>query len=376
MSGTRAYADLGGQVSAGEVYVRTGLVGAVGVVLCAGNPNGVLVSGARGQLAVDVVGGVVYQSTDGAIAWVTLASVIGGGGSDPIYSTGADGVLTFDGVTPVAGLVPAAGVYTMARDLLPSQLTVQAGVRLKLAGSAIFGSEWAQIDGVVDDDGLPGGTGTAGAARAARRFDSGAAGGDASGANAGGTSGEAWPALAQAAIALAGGVGIIGPTATARMQGGAGGGSAGGFPGDGGAIGLTGGEGRLDFVTICSGYPRAGFGTRASFGSGGGSGGSGPGVGSRGGGGAGGGCALVAVPELRGTGRISARGGNGGAPTAGDGYGGAGGGGGGLVIAVYDVIASTLALDVAGGAGGAGDGTTGRAGGGGAPGFLWQRPLK
>jgi len=292
---------------------------------------------------------------------------------DPVFSTGADGVLVFDGAATVAGLVPAGGVYTMQRDLLPSQMTVQAGVRLKLDGSAIFGSEWAQIDGILDDDGAAGGTGTSGAARAARRFAGGAAGGSASGSNDGGASGEAWPALAAAAATLNGAVATIGPTATARFQGGAGGGSAGGFPGGGGAITLTVGEGRLDFETLCSGYPLAGTGTRATFGSGGGSGGSG--AGARGGGGAGGGCALVAFPELRGTGRISVRGGDGGASAAGGNSGGGGGGGGGLLIAVYNTIAGTLTMSVTGGAGGAGDGT-GRAGGGGAPGYSYNRPLR
>ena len=292
---------------------------------------------------------------------------------DPVFSTGADGVLVFDGAATVAGLVPAGGVYTMQRDLLPSQMTVQAGVRLKLDGSAIFGSEWAQIDGILDDDGNAGGTGTSGAARAARRFAGGAAGGSASGSNDGGASGEAWPALAAAAATLNGAVATIGPTATARFQGGAGGGSAGGFPGGGGAITLTVGEGRLDFETLCSGYPLAGTGTRATFGSGGGSGGSG--AGARGGGGAGGGCALVAFPELRGTGRISVRGGDGGASAAGGNSGGGGGGGGGLLIAVYNTIAGTLTMSVTGGAGGAGDGT-GRAGGGGAPGYSYNRPLR
>jgi hypothetical protein len=330
--------------------------------------NGQLLIGNAGAYNVaSLTAGSNIAITPGA-GTLTIAAT---GIPAPWFGTGLDGALVFDGVSTVAGLVPVAGVYTLVRDLLPTTMVVQAGVRVRTAGGAIFASVSVLVDGILGDDGADAVGATAGSPRATTlRYQSGSAGGSAG--SAGGTISNAWPIFTTAAAGAGVAAGVVGVVGAVPGQGGSGGGGTGASAG-GGAINVTtlaNSLGMIDLSTLI--YGRTWNNTVPQFGSGGGSGGTGSAA--RGGGGGGGGCVCVTAPSLLGSGRISARGGSGGAAAAGGNAGGGGGGGGGLTLVVYNAVAGTLTIDAAGGAGGAGDGT-GKAGGPGAAGFVWRQAL-
>lgn len=279
-------------------------------------------------------------------------------GWDSFYIAGNDGDLVFDGVSTVAGLSPSSGVYTLSRDLAPHDMEVQAGVRVKTSGWAIFGSGTLTVDGQIDDNGNDAVGGTAGASRTTHRYGSGAAGG-AGGSSGGGTTGA--PQGFFVAVSQVAGKSPGTPGGTGGLcQGGSGGGGSAGSSGGSGTISLA--TGGVSPVSLIVGKDDINN-TRYGYGCGGGPGGIGSGVSTdRGAGGAGGGHCFVAFPFIVGSGVISADGGKGGDGI--NGSGGGGGGGGGLVTVRTESIASSVTVRAAGGEGGAGDAANGGADGG------------
>lgn len=384
MTTSRVFDDLGGFVSAGELLVRTGLRGAVGVVLCTGNPSGVVVAGARGQLAIDLVDGQVYQSTDGALAWSRLVL-----GRFPLFE-GVDGPLVFDGVATVAGLVPANGasqyagqrVYTMVRHLYPTTVVVGAGVTIVGDGFMVYAS--GLISGVnpltsriacVGGFGGNGSGGAAGSNGVATLGGAGSPGRFRASAAGGGSSGQAMPAPWAATLAAAaGGVGVgSGAVANPGAAGGRfqGGGGGGGRNTDAplGSNGATSGTVTVDanpFIPPPQVFANGGVTGLMTLcytpGAGAGAGGNSNGVGGGGAGAGGGGLGVYcnAIASIT----LSARGGNGGAggQSGTNAGGGGGGGGGGLLVLTTNSLADSVTLDVSGGTGGAGGGGVGGAG--------------
>lgn len=57
---------------------------------------------------------------------------------DPIYGTGVDGNVTFDGSSTVLSMAPSSSVYSMTRDIYCNNLTINASVRLAPNGYRIF----------------------------------------------------------------------------------------------------------------------------------------------------------------------------------------------------------------------------------------------
>jgi hypothetical protein len=57
---------------------------------------------------------------------------------DPVYGTGVDGTITFDGTSTVLGLTPSSNVYTMTSDIHAYNMTISAGVRIQPNGYRIF----------------------------------------------------------------------------------------------------------------------------------------------------------------------------------------------------------------------------------------------
>lgn len=377
MSNGRPYVELGDLTTVGELLVRTQLRGRVGVVLVVGNPDGLLAAGARGQLAIDITTGTIYQATSAGSSWSELTLTLGAQRLDPLFGLGFDGPLTFDGSTTVvladgSTIVPAAGVYTLpvGRDVYPTSCLVDGAARVKLNGQLLAGVGTLTCHGIVDDDGADAVGNTAGAARAttSRRFGGGAVGGSAGGS--GGSSAPP-PGLFSTLAGIPTPLGQAGVTG-GKGQGGSGGssGGQGGAPGGVTPAGATNGVGLLPHELL-RGAPLRST-SIYSYGSGGGAGNQSGTL--AGAGGAGGGFAAVAFPRVEGSGRIGARGGRGGDCT-GSNSGGGGGGGGGLTMVLFRDLAGSLTIDAAGGAPGVGLGT-GRNGGSGGAGHLALVPLR
>lgn len=275
------------------------------------------------------------------------------------FGDGSDGVCAFDGSTVVLGITPSANVYTLARDIFASSITVSAGVTVKAAGFRVFctGTTTIAATGSINCDGNAGATPTAGAIT------------NANGALGAGTAGGAGGAGNNA--------GTAGTNHAAGFPGATGVGGAGGGDGTHGAAAagtwaaLAAVKGGARFLpALLTGQI---FGTQTSGtaslvsaymgGTGGGGGGGNNADANGGGGGGGGGVLVVATQALVLNGSITCTGGAGGTGTsAANNAGGGGGGGGGVCIVVYSVRTGSGTITAAGGAGGAKAGAGGVAG--------------
>lgn len=345
----------------------------------------------------------VYQKTGVAdTAWTLLApsfppgDTLALGDGYSYYANGIDGDLVFDGAATVVGngyaglsLAPAGSVYLLTRDIFASNMTVNAGVRVRVGGYRIFVQNRLVVDGAISVNGGNGANGTAGA---------GGAAGVQEPTNYlyGGRVGIAGPAPTNiASVGLPGTNTHIGGQVGTTAAGANGGTLAGGGGGqnDAGQLGATvnalpnlanpqpaGSLPNLQawhfFVlhialtgkltnsgTLLENGSCGGTGRPSSTGGNGGAGGSG----------ATGGTAIVCARLITGAGSIEAKGGNGGnggAPNAG----GSGGGAGGvLVVATDSLLPLSVALNVSGGIGGASGGhVTATPGGNGGAGIVYK----
>lgn len=326
-------------------------------------------------------GSVATTGTTGAVelsvAPASAAVPIAAGINDPsitnaalaVFGDGSDGALVFDGTSVVLSITPSANVYTLARDIFASSITVAAGVSVYAAGFRVFcqGTCTIAATGSINNDGKAAVTSTAGAIT-----------------NASGSLG----------VGTAGGAGGAGNSA-----GSAGTANASGFPGATGIGGAGGGDGThtaaaagawtalaavkggaRHLLSLLSGFI---FGTQTSGtaslvslicgGTGGGGGGGDNADATGGGGGGGGGVLVVAAQGLVNNGSITATGGAGAAGTsATHNAGGGGGGGGGVVIVVYGSTTGSGTVTAAGGAAGAKAGASGVAGSAGTAGIVVQ----
>lgn len=73
---------------------------------------------------------VRYSAPDAMAAFLDAA--------DPIYGTGADGNVDFDGTSTVLGLTPSSSVYSLTGDIYCNNITVRSGVRVAPNGYRIF----------------------------------------------------------------------------------------------------------------------------------------------------------------------------------------------------------------------------------------------
>lgn len=73
---------------------------------------------------------VRYSAPDAMDAFIDAA--------DPIYGTGADGNVDFDGTSTVLGLTPSTNVYSLTGDIYCNNITIRSGVRLSPDGYRIF----------------------------------------------------------------------------------------------------------------------------------------------------------------------------------------------------------------------------------------------
>src|SRR5260221_747304 len=114
-----------------------------------------------------------------------------------LLGDGSDGNLVFDGSSTVAGIAPASSVYTLARSLFASNLTVNSGVTISNLGYRIFVLKNLTNNGTISaagKNGAAGGaTGTSGAAGASTPANdlggSASGGGGGTGSGMGGTGG-------------------------------------------------------------------------------------------------------------------------------------------------------------------------------------------
>ena len=320
--------------------------------------------------------------------WVNPFTLI----TPEIFGDGYDGSLVFDGSSTVTlgdgtTIVPAANVYTLPRDIFPTDMSISSGVRVKCASYGVFGIGTISGSGTLECLGGDGSGTTAGTAVAAQVYGAGGNGGSGGiggQGSAGGASGVCPRDFGSGSTAqVAGGTaGNVGPNGNNGLTGGGGSGGGGGAIGAGsasnasGSATLTGNTShRIHRISAAvSGRPMDPSAmSRYTGGTGGSGGGTGGGTGTpgNGGGGGGGGWIVVCFRFSTFTGTVKADGGIGGtganatAGTAGGGGGGAGGGGGVAVFlcGVGSSLATAQANGGAGGGGGAGIGATGKAGG-------------
>lgn len=326
------------------------------------------------------------------------------------FGLGGDGPITFDGSTTVTiggvAMAPSGSAYTLGTDIEATNLTVNNGVTVKMAGYRIFGTGTCTNNGTASDNGNNGANGTnvthgaGGASRAAGYlpgtpagiqgginstaaadngfFSRGVGGVAIASCNVGGT-GECG-GLGGAAFVL--GTGGNGSNGREPCQGGAAGGggganigAAGGQDSSGGAITLTAANrGDADVWQIDHGffvYPTNIITATMPYGTGGGGGAAGGGATQDGGGGGGapGGTVDWHCRIMAGSGVFAATGGNGGSGacdgTAGHGCSaGGGGGGGGAILLVYSTNIGTWTTNVLGGTRGNGSANAGQGTGG------------
>ena len=356
---TRPWFNVGDIAQVGELVVRDDMQGGgVASVFVAGNPNG-LKSGTRGQLAVDVTTGLVYQNGNGAALWSLYSPpIVIGGAVQSVYGDGSDGNATD----------PAP----LTRDMFYNVLTLSAGYALNTGGFRLFA---LAVNGPatgtaarIHRDGLDGGDGSvsAGGAQVAGPTFSGTLGGCSGGASGGG-----------GGVASAGGQGTTANGGISPWNGDPSGANVPGNSGSGGNG--TGGNGpgaRVDKAgpqTALLGSVRSlpfsvlmRLSDALNYQVNGGHDGPGGGGSTTGGGGAGGsGAAVVVVCARKITGKvsISARGGKGGNAHVGSGAGGGAGAGGGWLTVGCELLGVEVAMTAAGGAGSAAGGSgTGAAG--------------
>jgi hypothetical protein len=281
--------------------------------------------------------------------------------TNPYALGGVDGALVFDGSTTILGMAPSSSIYTLSRDIMPTSITVNNGVTIKMANYAVFANGTCTNNGTISNDGSNASGTSGGGATATGRFLATVVGGNAGGGQ-GSTS--APPAVWYTATTAGAGAG-----GTSGQGNGGGGGASvalGAGPSGGPTSPSTAGVAGDAIRSLMIGYDPAR--NRYTWGSGGSAGKNGSGT-NGGGGGAGGGMAMLHCEAFAGTGNIHARGGAGAAGTTsgGTGGGGGGGGGGGMVFVTYGTGGGGQTIDANGGTGAAavGDGSKGGDGGSG-----------
>jgi len=298
------------------------------------------------------------------------------------FGSGADGSLTFDGVTTVLGLVPSSNIYTLTRDIYGTTVVVNGGVTIETAGYRIFASTSLANAGTIKRTPNNGGNasgataGTAGAALAAGTLYGGLAG------QAGGT-GAVFGSTGGGTVAGSAGGNGTSNVSSVGVNGAAGG--SGGTGSNGGTAGTATAskQGIYNAFFATAMFDFTAYTTvsgSAGSGAGGAGGYTGPTgaitTGGGGGSGSAGGVVFISAKTLTNTGTISANGGNGGNGAASTGAGATGGGGGaggsgGVVVLIYNSI--TLGtVTVTGGTGGTNGGGSGAAGSNGGTGVIIQ----
>lgn len=284
-----------------------------------------------------------------------------------LFGDGSDGALTFDGSTVVLGITPSANVYTLARDIFASSITVSTGVTVKTASFRVFCSGLTSVIGTgsINCDGNAAVTTTAGAAtNTSGSLGCGTAGG------AGGVGNNAGSAGTNHANGFPGGTGVGGAGGTDGTHAGA---AAGTYA----ALAASKGGGRY-LPALLTGQI---FGSQTSGtaslvalfqgGSGGGGAGCDNAATSGGAGGGGGGVLVLCTNSLSLAGTISCNGGAGSAGiSAANNAGGGGGGGGGVCIVLYCTKTGAGTITATGGTGGAKAGAAGVAGSAGTGGVV------
>lgn len=269
----------------------------------------------------------------------------------PVFSSGVDGNVTFDGSATVLSLAPSTSVYTLTRDIYPDNMTVNAGVTIKTQGFCIFVKGTLTNAGTISFNGVAasGSTGGAGYSNMGSLNVTTGAGANGRATTGAGSNGS-------------------GTTANniARSVGGNGGTAGGGNGGGTGNTTSSPADGAGDITDIGFAARRRLFnGTglaSPNCGGGGGSGGcnTGTGTATSGGGGGAAGAVLISCAILINSGTISANGGVGGDGVfTGNGEGAGGGGGsGGWVWVAAGRIKSQGTITASGGTGGVGNGGT------------------
>lgn len=317
--------------------------------------------------SVATTSATVREPTTGPGAWHLTSGQLG----IAAFGDGSDGALAFDGSSVVLGLTPSSQIYTLARDIFATTITVASGVTIKTNGFRIFATGVATNTGTIHCNGNAGGVGSAGT---------------------GGTAGAITNASGALGAGTAGGAGGSGNNA-----GSAGTAHAVGFPGATGVGGAGGGDGTHSaaaagtWAALAAGKGGArhllalttgmifGAQTNATAslvslfmgGTGGGGGGGDNADAGGGGGGGGGGVLILCCFALVNNGVISANGGAGGAGiSAAHNAGGGGGGGGGVVITIARTSSGSGTTTATGGAGGAKAGASGVVGSAGTDGVV------
>lgn len=292
--------------------------------------------------------------------------------SAPFFGDGFDGSLHYDGSTTILGMAPVANVYTLTRDIYPTDMTVDNGVTIKAANWRIFGNGTLTNNGTIHNNGNSASGSVAGAATAAGFYIATIAGGNGVTGSGGGSLGTASGATlpnprwsTQATVTGGTNVGGNGNNGNGTGQAGSGGGAsttaagACNAGGSGGSLTASNSNFGAGINELLSGRSVAAS-TQFTVGSSGG-GGAGCIVGGTGtnpvsgGGGAGGGWLYIGFRKIAGTGTISCNGGTGADAVAGSGNsaaGGGAGGGGGVLVLVYNTQSGQTET-ASGGAGGA-----------------------
>lgn len=348
MARTRNYRELGDETTTGVLFVRDTLEGpGVAAQFVDGNPNGVL-PGEVGQLAIDVITRVVYQSA-GGLVWTPLITGDGGWFGSAVPLDGAFNAT----VAGAPGSIVSRGVtypmWTMARSRYYTTLTIEPGVYFNTNGYHLHVRDVCtrgagSVVGRLGNDGVSGDIGTAGGAILT--------GGSLGSSGAGGTGGTGSGASSAGSVPSASPGSFLNPIG----RGGDGGQNSSGTPGSPGpaltVLAFTQG----DLSNIMQAVSGRQLGASAFNGAGGGGGGRGSPTGStRGGGGGGGGAPVVycAREDVQGAGAfISARGGAGGSGQVGGSGGGGGGGGAQLTVVIGMGDLDGILTDVSGGPGG------------------------
>jgi hypothetical protein len=311
-----------------------------------------------------------------SVAPASAATPIAVGPNDPIltraglaaFGDGSDGAVVFDGTAVALGITPdGSKVYTLARDIYATDITVANAATVYTAGFKVFYTGTCTNAGHIHNDGHAALADAAGAiTNASGSLGVGTAGGAGKAGSGKGSDGTAH------ALGFPGGTGVGG-------AGGKGDTGAGGVAGTWAALSATLGGARqipnlLNGVCVGSGTSGTASVTSLILGGTGGGGGGGSNADSVGGGGGGGGGVLVLAGNvLVNTGTITCTGGAGAAGTsAGSNATGGGGGGGGGVAIVICRTKSGNAPTAAGGAGGGKVGAAGVAGSAGTAGVVVQ----
>ena len=280
------------------------------------------------------------------------------------YGDGSDGSGTLDGAATVAGMVPGASTYKATRDLFFDDLTINAGIKLRMDGFRLYVRGVLTIaggapGGRIQVDGTPGVLGAGG--KSGGHSIGGTAGILAIGGNGGNGGGSGAAGSSTTTSYALGGIGGVGGTGT----GGAGGSVTMNTPA------AADGSIRLPMSMLSGLLFGSGGAVPVNGGGGGGGGGGAAAVNGGGGGGGAGGVLLIAAYAVSlGSGAVLSAAGADGQSGNGDAGGGGGGGGGAILMRYHEQIGPVTpasAASVPGGVGGTalgagGDGSGGAAG--------------